>query len=91
MNKMLVAVFETETAAFEGLSALKELHKDGALIGWALALKAKEDDGRGNGWYWYENVSTTDSSKPVAASLGNTLCIGCHAPGNDFIMTPRIK
>lgn len=29
MNKMIVAVFNNETAAFEGLSALKDLHKDG--------------------------------------------------------------
>ena len=26
MNKMLIAVFETETKAYEGLSALKGLH-----------------------------------------------------------------
>jgi hypothetical protein len=29
MNKMLVAVFDREDAAFEGLSALKDLHRDG--------------------------------------------------------------
>ncbi len=29
MNKVLVAVFVGEAAAFEGLSALKELHRDG--------------------------------------------------------------
>ena len=68
-----------------GAMAVKELHKDGNLIGWALSLKSKEDDSRGNGWYWYEVLSTTDGSKPVAASLGDKSCIGCHAPGRDFI------
>ena len=29
MNKMLVAVFDSETAAFEGLNALKDLHRNG--------------------------------------------------------------
>jgi hypothetical protein len=29
MNKMLLAVFDNETAAFEGLKALKALHDDG--------------------------------------------------------------
>ena len=28
MNKMLVAVFDREAAAFEGLSALKDLHRE---------------------------------------------------------------
>jgi hypothetical protein len=29
MDKMLVAVFDSDTAAFDGLSALRELHRDG--------------------------------------------------------------
>ncbi len=29
MNKMLATVFDTETKAYEGLSALKDLHKNG--------------------------------------------------------------
>ena len=68
-----------------GSMSVKELYEDENLIGWALSLKAKEDDGKGNGWYWYEVLSTTDSKNPVAASLGNSNCIGCHAPGRDFI------
>ncbi len=74
-----------------GSMSVKELYKDGELIGWALALKSKEDDGKGNGWYWYENLSLTDTSNPIAASLGNVNCVGCHAPGNDFIRTDKIK
>lgn len=68
-----------------GSLSVKELYKEGELIGWALALKSKEDDGKGNGWYWYELLSTTDPSNPVAASLGNVNCTGCHASGRDFI------
>ncbi len=29
MNKMLLAVFDNEAAAFEGLKALKDLHESG--------------------------------------------------------------
>ncbi len=74
-----------------GSVAVKELHKDGILYGWAAAVKARSDDGKGNGWYWYENLSTTDPKQPVAASLGNNMCVGCHSPGTDFVRTARIK
>jgi hypothetical protein len=40
MNKTLVAVFNTEPAADEGLSALKELHKNGDLTLYATAPSA---------------------------------------------------
>jgi uncharacterized membrane protein len=41
MDKMLVAVFGSDTAAFDGLSALRELHRDGdiTLYGWAVIVK----------------------------------------------------
>ncbi len=42
MNKMLVAVFDTEAAAFEGLSALKDLHREGAITLYATAVIAKD-------------------------------------------------
>jgi mono/diheme cytochrome c family protein len=74
-----------------GSVAIKELHKDGAIYGWAAAVKTRKDDGKGNGWYWYENLSTTDPSSPVAASLGNQNCVGCHSTGRDFIRTTSIK
>ena len=43
MDKMLVAVFETRSAAFEGLNALKDLHRDGdiTLYAWAVIVKDK--------------------------------------------------
>jgi uncharacterized membrane protein len=45
MNKMLVAVFSTELAAYEGLSALKDLHKDGDITLYATAVIAKDSSG----------------------------------------------
>lgn len=46
MNKMLVAVFDNEATAFEGLSALKDLHKDGDITLYATAVVSKNADGQ---------------------------------------------
>jgi uncharacterized membrane protein len=46
MNKMLIAVFETETKAYEGLSALKGLHKDGDITLYATAVINKDQNGQ---------------------------------------------
>lgn len=45
MNKMLVAVFDTEGAAFEGLSALKDLHRGGDITLYSSAVIAKDKNG----------------------------------------------
>jgi uncharacterized membrane protein len=45
MNKMLVAVFDQEKEAFEGLSALKDLHRDGDITLYASAVIAKDKTG----------------------------------------------
>lgn len=74
-----------------GSVAVKELYKDDSLIGWVASVKAKEDDGKGNGWYWYENLSTTDGTNPIVYGLGAQMCTGCHAPGNDFLLTKEFK
>ena len=73
-----------------GSASIKELYKDGKLYGWAAAIKAKSG-AKANGWYWYEVLSTTDNSNPVAASLGSAKCAGCHSVGTDFIRTNAIK
>ena len=92
VNEKLDASLRSDSATHPtGSVAVKELHKEGALYGWAVAIKASKDDGIGNGWFWYENLSTTNASKPVAASLGNQLCVGCHSPGKDFMRTQAIK
>jgi uncharacterized membrane protein len=46
MNKMLVAVFDTEAAAFQGLSALKDLHRDGDITLYASAVIVKDKSGQ---------------------------------------------
>lgn len=46
MNKMLVAVFDREASAFEGLSALKELHRNGDISLYSSAVIAKDTAGK---------------------------------------------
>ena len=46
MNKMLIAVFETELKAYEGLSALKGLHNDGDITLYATAVINKDQNGK---------------------------------------------
>jgi uncharacterized membrane protein len=46
MNKMLIAVFETETKAYEGLSALKSLHDNGDITLYATAVIHKDQNGQ---------------------------------------------
>ena len=46
MNKLIVAVFDTETKAFEGLTAMKSLHDDGAISIYATAVVMKNDEGK---------------------------------------------
>jgi uncharacterized membrane protein len=63
MNKMIVAVFDREAAAFEGLSALKELHRDGDITLYSSAVIAKDMDGK------IEAKQAVDSG-PVGTSVG---------------------
>jgi uncharacterized membrane protein len=44
-NEILVSVFDTETLAFEGLAALKDLHKDGDITLYASTVIAKDPSG----------------------------------------------
>lgn len=44
-NKILVSVFDTEQTAFEGLTALKELHREGDITVYASAVIAKDASG----------------------------------------------
>jgi uncharacterized membrane protein len=63
MNKMLVAVFDTEKAAFEGLSALKDLHRYGDVTLYASAVIVKDKTG---------NISIKQEAEegPVGTALG---------------------
>lgn len=46
MDKILIAVFDTEEAAFEGVSVLKDLHQDGDISLYASAVIAKDAHGQ---------------------------------------------
>jgi uncharacterized membrane protein len=63
MNKMLVAVFEREAAAFEGLSALKDLHRDGDITLYSSAVIAKDKSGK-------IEVKQAADSGPVGTPVG---------------------
>lgn len=72
----------------EGSAAVKEFYNDaGEPTGWAVTVKTQAESATGQGWYWYEVTSVTDGSSPVAAGNGVALCWGCHASGNDFVMS----
>lgn len=45
MNKMIVTVFGNETSAYEGLSAMKDLHKEGSITLYSTAVLNKDDNG----------------------------------------------
>jgi len=46
MNKMLLAVFDNDTAAFEGLKALKDLHDRGDVTLYSWAVVARDKSGK---------------------------------------------
>lgn len=71
-----------------GAAAVKELHGDQGVTGWAVEVKVADTAGNGNDWYWYEVFSTTDGSRPVVDGTGSSLCMGCHSAGVDFVTTP---
>jgi uncharacterized membrane protein len=45
VNKILIAVFDSEKAASEGVAALKDLHRDGDISLYASSVIAKDDAG----------------------------------------------
>lgn len=63
MNKMLVAVFETENNAYEGLSALKELHSNSDITLYASAVVSKNEKGE-------FNLNTAADNGPVGTATG---------------------
>jgi uncharacterized membrane protein len=63
MNKMLVAVFDTEPTTFEGLSALRDLHRDGDITLYASAVIVKDKTGK-------MNVKQEADNGPVGTAVG---------------------
>ena len=63
MNKMLVAVFDNETAAFKGLSALIDLHRNGDISLYASAVIVKDKTGA-------IGIKQAADDGPVGTALG---------------------
>ena len=63
MNKILISTFGTEKAAFEGLSALKDLHESGDITLYASSVIAKDPSGA-------VSVRQAADSGPVGTLVG---------------------
>jgi uncharacterized membrane protein len=63
MNKMIVAVFDSENKAHEGLTALKKLHENGDVSLYASAVIGKGADGR-------MQLKTAQEEGPVGMATG---------------------
>ncbi len=63
MNKLIVTVFENESNAFEGLTALKSLHTDGTISVYATAVVSKNVEGE-------SEVKENTSEGPLGLSIG---------------------
>ena len=75
----------------KGSASVKELYdaEGREVTGWAVMVKTESQSSGGQGWYWYEVTSATDSSNPVADGNGVALCTDCHGVGGaDFFLTP---
>lgn len=62
-NKILVSVFDTEPAAFEGLSALKDLHREGDVTVYATSVITKDRSG-------LVSVHQTSDKGPLGTLVG---------------------
>jgi uncharacterized membrane protein len=63
MEKMLVAVFDSETNAFEGVSAFKDLHKKGDITLFANAVVSVYSNGK-------LNIQQTADQGPIGTATG---------------------
>ncbi|MCK6561783.1 DUF1269 domain-containing protein [candidate division KSB1 bacterium] len=63
MNKMLVAVFDSEVVAAEGFSALKGLHNDGDITVYATAVLVKDASGK-------VSIKQAADQGPIGTGLG---------------------
>lgn len=63
MNKMIVSVFGSESAAAQGLAALKELHRDGEITLYGTAVLSKDAAGK-------VSVKDADDDGPMGSAVG---------------------
>jgi hypothetical protein len=86
----LVEDLGTGRATFrKGAAMVKELYFAGTeeVVGWAVMRKMRAQSGpRGRGWLFYETLDGTN--RGVFFGRGKPVCVGCHADGTDFLLTP---
>lgn len=71
-----------------GSATVKELYDDaGELTGWAVWVKTSRDSRSGDGFYWFETFDP-NTFAPVADGDGVSICVSCHAAGQDYLLTP---
>jgi uncharacterized membrane protein len=63
MNKLLVVVFATETQAYEGLAALKDLHQSGDITLYSTAVVVKDSSGK-------VSVKKPGDAEPIGTEVG---------------------
>ncbi len=66
MDRMLVVVFDTETKAYEGKTALHQLENEGSIVVYAYAVVAKNADGTAT-------VRQSDDPGPFGTLVGTSL------------------
>ena len=66
MNKMLVAVFGNESDAYNGLSAMRDLHSDGSITLYKQVVLTKDDAGE-------VAIKDSDAPGPIGTAVGITL------------------
>jgi hypothetical protein len=72
-----------------GAAMVKELYFSGTeeVVGWSVMRKLRPRSGRsGRGWLFYETLDGTNAG--VFYGRGKPICVGCHAAGTDFLLTP---
>ncbi|MBM4357973.1 MAG: hypothetical protein FJ096_07665 [Deltaproteobacteria bacterium] len=71
-----------------GAGAVLELYSaDGTTrFGWAASVKVDPTSDGGFGWLWLEAVEAPDGPKLVEGGDGLSLCINCHASGDDYVI-----
>jgi uncharacterized membrane protein len=66
MERMLVVVFDSETKAYEGVAALRQLEREGSISAYAGAVVVKNADGTAS-------VKEFDDVGPVGTLLGTSV------------------
>ena len=51
--------------------------------------RRRPDDGKGNGWYWYENLSTTDPGRRLLQRLDTASVSGVIRRAETLFAPPR--